>query len=87
MAVKVPLEKTKQNLDTIFKVADQRENIVITHKRKQYLIHKIYNAPLTEAEAVRIGRQAEADYRAGRTQPFESFVRTHYPEYGELLGD
>lgn len=87
MAVKVSLTKTRKNLDTILKVADQRENIVITYKGKQYLIHKIYDAPLTEAEAVRIGQQAETDYRAGKTKPFESFVRTHYPEYGELLGN
>lgn len=84
MAVRIPLKKVKENLDAVLELAEHEYVVVVGNNRK-YVISKLNASKFTEEQAARIGLEAEAEYRAGKTQPFESFIRAHYPHYAKLL--
>ncbi|MFY9484526.1 MAG: hypothetical protein WAP74_02795 [Patescibacteria group bacterium] len=84
MAVRIPLKKAQQDFDAVLALAEH-EYVVVVNKKQHYLLTKIGDRGLTDERAAELGRAAEAEYRAGKTRSFASFIRAHYPKYAKLL--
>lgn len=84
MAVRVPLKKAKENLEAVLTLAE-RDYVVVVKNNRRFVISRIDSGGLTEEQAARIGEQAEAEYRSGKTRSLESFIRSHHPHYAKLL--
>ena len=77
MAANITLNKAKKNLDAVIKYVDREGDVYILKNNQVYHLHR----ELSESEALAIGKEAEKEYRAGKTRSFEQFLESEYPEY------